>query len=777
MANNNIENGVPKTQAVLDCQERAKWVLAYNEEFTEAGRKNMILDLYSKGVGKEEIAQMAISLASLEKEKDGKYHYTIRLANLASKAQSFANSLNYVKSIVDVFESEIRRSKRLKADFVKTSKNNAYRHLFRLLWKSQHEKAASNIVAMGEFIVSTKNKLFTNKVIGVDFMPMELVLFSNGKGGCGKSRLINSFKKALPDCVFNTVIFNGGDIETRNPSFSDVVYNMDVTKWSECSQPLKDVAEGEYTPRIKYVTTATERCRCAMILASNYRPTGHNERWYNLMEFIPRKYDEILRNYCEGLRLNDYEEAKSIQVLFNELDEKVLADIRSDLQNLEISKESTYDKFIYRIYDKWCKMLVDHAEDEANSSEPHYRNKVGKTDLEFLGIVPADIENYLNRSYTKKRYVVSLRKLCKLMDVDSSFLKPILDGTIPKFKGNNRGMDQKYDFTECFESLQRVLNFEGNPVVETIGIFKRLVGMADATDNEFLDWVNENSIVSSAHLIGLCNGKFGTDVITAPWEGVVQNIGDFARDIKENCVLMTMGYKDVGADPAPTSYPRREDSFTHQSVIMIDCDNNKGAPNADIIKEFQEEFKDYEYVLWETSSSTQTKPKFRAVFPLSEAIAWSKANKKAIQQLFAKYQDEAASWFYLPTIDKLGTFVRHEGVAFDAGCIKSLVANIELQEQVANAQRILHQELHPKSNDNDSDAHVENLKKKPNVSYYLSTPFNKMKGNGDSDSSLYKALSTARNSVRVTNEILNKARMEGWTESQLQHKLNCVRAN
>ena len=59
------------------------------------------------------------------------------------------------------------------------------------------------------------------------------------------------------------------------------------------------------------------------------------------------------------------------------------------------------------------------------------------------------------------------------------------------------------------------------------------------------------------------------------------------------------------------------------------------------------------------------------------------------------------------------------------------------------------------------------------VKYYLETPFPLMSGNGDSSISLFRAIKVCQKykDDRTLNEVLNKARREGWSEREITNKL------
>ena len=82
---------------------------------------------------------------------------------------------------------------------------------------------------------------------------------------------------------------------------------------------------------------------------------------------------------------------------------------------------------------------------------------------------------------------------------------------------------------------------------------------------------------------------------------------------KDNSVLIFNGNQD-----SESIYHRRENELTNFSTVFLDCDNpNK---DKDIIEKFQEEYKAFDYYLYETFSSTVDCPKFRVIIPLDDVL-------------------------------------------------------------------------------------------------------------------------------------------------------------
>lgn len=176
--------------------------------------------------------------------------------------------------------------------------------------------------------------------------------------------------------------------------------------------------------------------------------------------------------------------------------------------------------------------------------------------------------------------------------------------------------------------------------------------------------------------INLESGKSSTAMKKAPLGDVLKEALARAPEAKDDCWLMSNGYKDTTG-----LYTREEWNFQWIDTVLIDCDNGKDDDpstwDTGILDKFKCEFSDYAYFLWETFSSKPERPKFRAIILLDKRIEWvnepAKFTKDAIKQHFAKYTDANASWFFTPPKGKVSTFVAHKGVPYPSGKILSLV--------------------------------------------------------------------------------------------------------
>lgn len=162
-------------------------------------------------------------------------------------------------------------------------------------------------------------------------------------------------------------------------------------------------------------------------------------------------------------------------------------------------------------------------------------------------------------------------------------------------------------------------------------------------------------------------GKSATAMRKAPLVDVLKEAIHNAPEEKEDCWMMSNGYKDTTG-----LYTREEWNFQWIDTVLIDCDNGSDKDpstwDIGILDKFKDEFDKYAYFMWETFSSKPERPKFRAIILLDRRIEWvnepAKFTKDAIKQHFAKWTDNKASWFFTPPKGKVSTFVAHKGIPY-----------------------------------------------------------------------------------------------------------------
>lgn len=183
-------------------------------------------------------------------------------------------------------------------------------------------------------------------------------------------------------------------------------------------------------------------------------------------------------------------------------------------------------------------------------------------------------------------------------------------------------------------------------------------------------------------------GTMGKTALRVPLYDAVEHFPDIARLNKLDNTLLFGGYFDV-----PDSYSRLEgQEYMKMNVVFIDCDNGKdGQPltwDKDIIKKFRADMEKYQYVIWETYSSTTERPKFRALIPLDATLNYTKDVKQAVFQVFRDYADPRASWFFAPDTKHLPTVYRKaDGELFPSCLIKRLA------DEIARTRRMFEAEI------------------------------------------------------------------------------------
>ena len=156
------------------------------------------------------------------------------------------------------------------------------------------------------------------------------------------------------------------------------------------------------------------------------------------------------------------------------------------------------------------------------------------------------------------------------------------------------------------------------------------------------------------HYISICSDRLANEakkIDLFDWS-VLATLPEYAKPTKEESMLVFNGYNSDLDE-----YPRKESELDKFSSIFIDCDNEASDP--DIIEKFKNVMQNFDYMIYETASSTKERPKFRAIIPLDGELEWNKYGKQAIFQLFKRFADEKASWFFTPTLDKLDTIYDH----------------------------------------------------------------------------------------------------------------------
>jgi len=183
--------------------------------------------------------------------------------------------------------------------------------------------------------------------------------------------------------------------------------------------------------------------------------------------------------------------------------------------------------------------------------------------------------------------------------------------------------------------------------------------------------------------ISTIGGIYSNTMVRMPLADALKQTIANAPEKKEECWLISNGYSNIS-----TKYTRAEHNFNRIDTILLDVDNPTSDPN--LLKDFEREYQEYRYFLWETASSTSERPKFRVIILLDHSIEWinepQKFTKQAILQTFSKWTDDKASWFFTPTRAKLGTFKCHSGIKYPASKIEFLVnLNKQLNESLKHS--------------------------------------------------------------------------------------------
>ena len=188
------------------------------------------------------------------------------------------------------------------------------------------------------------------------------------------------------------------------------------------------------------------------------------------------------------------------------------------------------------------------------------------------------------------------------------------------------------------------------------------------------------------HYISVCQNNKTDIAMKVPLDDAMAFLinPENCADTKDGSILLFCGYRDE------ETYKRWENHMQKCSVIMIDCDNKQC--DKDIMQKFKKSMENYDYYLYETFSSSEEQPKFRAVIPLDKEIEWSKYLKTSVFHMFSQYADDKASWFYAPTKNKLDTFTIHSvGNELPTTTLEQYINNLKIMEQIKQTQDSLEQ--------------------------------------------------------------------------------------
>lgn len=178
--------------------------------------------------------------------------------------------------------------------------------------------------------------------------------------------------------------------------------------------------------------------------------------------------------------------------------------------------------------------------------------------------------------------------------------------------------------------------------------------------------------------------------------------------------------------------------------------------------------KPFEFWMYDTSSSCAESSCFRVVLPLKESVnaVYVKYKNECLCNIFFGCDPRSfdiGRWFFCPPLKcKYGLpnkVIHNEGESIDFYALVkwSPLDNITLKQ--SNKHKI-----HRK---------FANMSDDERISYYLSTEFPLMRGNGDSASSLYTAICVClhHKDDDTLAEVLDKARRENWSEREIKRKL------
>ena len=197
--------------------------------------------------------------------------------------------------------------------------------------------------------------------------------------------------------------------------------------------------------------------------------------------------------------------------------------------------------------------------------------------------------------------------------------------------------------------------------------------------------IEDNAMNNFKHYISICSSNFDKRAKKIDLLEAIDCLclPEYASINKDDSLLIFQGYSSEKDE-----YAREYAELDEFSSIFIDCDNDGEDP--DIIEKWKEDMKDWDYLLYETHSSTKDRPKFRAIVPMDGILKWDRYAKAAIFEKFKKYADKRASWFYAPTRGKLNTIIDHmTGTWYPSESIRIGIEEEKRRERMEQDRRLV----------------------------------------------------------------------------------------
>lgn len=233
--------------------------------------------------------------------------------------------------------------------------------------------------------------------------------------------------------------------------------------------------------------------------------------------------------------------------------------------------------------------------------------------------------------------------------------------------------------------------------------------------------------------------------------------------------------KDSSSMLIPYNYDivpkERFDTAINVYLICLDIEHSK------TISQVENSLKNsnLSFILYTTWSHSNNDHRFRVLLPLKNPIKfstfYSEIMKNSLKRIFP-FNDcntVKACGFYLPSNNSPDYYYSYN------------IANDFAFEDFPKFKQIILEEkrkFENKPKDNFKETTLYKVVKSQRISQfatkYLMTNYNKTKGNGDSNLSLFKALLASKNNPLVTQDIINKAKREGWSDKEIQYKLNKI---
>ncbi|MFA5300289.1 MAG: hypothetical protein WC389_19050 [Lutibacter sp.] len=254
--------------------------------------------------------------------------------------------------------------------------------------------------------------------------------------------------------------------------------------------------------------------------------------------------------------------------------------------------------------------------------------------------------------------------------------------------------------------------------------------------------------------------------ITADFNDLIELVKNPVQSTKDASGLL-LPYALIDNDAYPI-----KDNFKTYEAIFLDVENTVD------IKYVENKLKGIQHVLYTSYSHSPDNHRFRVILPVKEPLAFdefdTQAVKQTLYQLFPYTDNHTfdARGFHEPVITPDYYSCHCDGKLFDFyhSGFRKMVRDNAIKINTAKPIIIPIKTTKPKS------AKPKSARNRIKVTQYMNAVFPNKNGNGNSNKWLFVAICCCIgcHDNQTLADVTRKARLEGWTEKEINYKIQCA---